>query len=76
MGLSTYCSYLALLLFLAFILTMSPVVWGVPDKTSEIHDDQNGDDDTAAEIGNLFRFKSEIGIQADQYSLILIILIA
>ena len=65
MGLSMYCSYLALLLFLAFILMMCAVVWGVPDKPTEAYDDQNGDDDTGAEMGNLFRLKSEIGIQLD-----------
>ena len=54
---------------MAFILTMSAVVWGVPDKTDEVEDDQNDDDDqndaTTADmvrihLDNLFRFNSEI----------------
>ena len=53
--------------FVAFILTMPAVVWGVPDKTGEGDDDQNDDDDqydaTAADmvsihLNNLFRFNS------------------
>ena len=49
---------------------MSTVVWGVPDKTGEVDDDQNDEDDqndaTAADMvrihlnRNLFRFNSEI----------------
>ena len=45
MGLSKYCSYLAVLLFMAFILTVSAAVWGVLDKTGEVNNDQNDDDD-------------------------------
>ena len=46
---------------------MSAVVWGGPDKTGEVHDDQNDDDDqndaTAPDLvriylNNLLRFKS------------------
>ena len=45
-GLSKHCSYLAVLFFLAFILTMSAAaVWGVPDKTGEVDDDQHDDID-------------------------------
>ena len=52
---------------MAFILTMSAIVWGVPDKTGELDDDQNDDGDqndaTAADmvtihLNNLFRFNS------------------
>ena len=48
---------------------MSAVVWGVPDKTGKVDDDQNHDDDQndarAADIvrihlNNLFVFNSEI----------------
>ena len=54
MGLSKYCSYLAVLLFVAFILMMSALLWGVPDKTGEVDHDQNDNDDqkdaTAADM--------------------------
>ena len=48
---------------------MSAVVWGVPEKTGEVDDDQSDDDyqnDTTAadmariHLNNLFRFNSEI----------------
>ena len=48
---------------------MSAVVWGIPDKTGELDDDQNDDGDqndaTAADmvrihLNNLFSFNSEI----------------
>ena len=48
---------------------MSATVWGIPDKTGELHDDQNDDNDqndvTATDmvrihLNNLFRFSSEI----------------
>ena len=48
---------------------MSAVVWGVPDKTGKVDNDQNDDDDKndalAADmvrfhLDNLFRFNSEI----------------
>ena len=60
---SKYCSYLAVLLFAVFILTMSAVVWGALDKTGEVDGDQN--DATAAEmvrihLNKLFHFNSEI----------------
>ena len=29
---------------MAFILTMSAVVWGVSDKTGKVEDDENDDD--------------------------------
>ena len=52
---------------MAFIFTPSTVVWGVPDKTGEVNDDQNDDDQndaTAADIlrthlNNFCRFNSE-----------------
>ena len=58
-----------MLLFVAFILTMSALVWGVPDKTGKVDDDQNNDyDQNDARVvdmlrihfDNLFRFNSEI----------------
>ena len=64
---SKYCSYLADLVFVAFILKMSALVWDVPDKTGKVDNDQNDDDDqndqTAADmprihLNNLFRFNS------------------
>ena len=54
---------------MALILTMSAVVWGGPDKTGEVHDDQNDDDHqndaTAAglvriHLNSLLAFNSEI----------------
>ena len=58
-----------MLLFVAFIFTMSAAVWGIPDKTGELDDDQKDDSDqndvTATDmvrihLNNLFRFSSEI----------------
>ena len=68
------------MLFVAFILMMSALVWDVPDKTGKVKDDQNDDDDqndpTAADmerihLNKLFRFKlqiltSESRIQTDE----------
>ena len=48
---------------------MPAVIWGIPDKTGEVDDDQNDEDDqddaTAADmvrihLNNLFCYKSEI----------------
>ena len=53
---------------MAFILTMSAEVWGVPDKNGEVDDGQNDDHDqndaraagmVTSHLNNLFRFNSE-----------------
>ena len=65
---------------MAFILTMSAVVWGAPDKTGEVHIIRMTTiikmmQDVRINLNiNLFRFNSEIltragiTIQIDQYS--------
>ena len=60
---------------MAFILTMSAAVWGVPDKTGEVDDDHNDNDDqndaTAADmirihLNDLFCFNLEILTSGNQ----------